>query len=240
MQLTQSSRHRQQLQIPCGTPQSWLMGSARRNSSIGARIRRWLGRYAQLHQVQGVRLVNTTVECLACARDFPPLQLIQVPCKHFYCRSCFNAFVKTLLEDSATGFPLRCCNNEISIPEELIMKHCDPSVYLMYKTAQAIQSIPFGDRWYCPHSECRALTDKRTAFFAHGAIRCSKCQRYGCVSCKAPRSLMDHECTDRGTRSVIALSVMSGWQSCWQCGTMIEMSRGCRFLQCIICKASLW
>lgn len=214
------------------------MGTTSREGSFGARLRGWLEKI-KLHC--GHVAEKPSLECLACSNEYARSELVMLPCKHSYCRGCLNTFVQTLLEDPATGFPLRCCNNEKAIHERTILKYCEPAVYLKYKTAEAISSIPFEDRWYCPISHCRALTDKRTAHYAHGAIHCSTCQRPGCVSCRAPRDMdVRHECSDTATQSVLNLGKLSGWQQCWQCGTMIEMSSGCRFMRCSCCNASFW
>ena len=157
--------------------------------------------------------------CVAC---FQESKVIETPCGHHYCRDC----VVRLFEDSTVDeslFPTRCCRQPILL-----------SLVRSFLTSDLISKIELKiiehetpSRMYCAKVGCATFIIP--ANIEGTTASCSVCQHKTCIKCEA----ISHEgqCrTNDGTAEVLETARSMGWQRCYNCSFMIELSTGCNHM----------
>lgn len=161
--------------------------------------------------------------CLACMEDVPFSETVQCPCSHEYCRACIAKLFKAAMSDESL-FPPRCCGqsiplamNQIFLPAELVRE---------YREKELEYSTP--NRTYCHRPSCSAFIPQQSI---QGDIAvCTKCRKKTCTHCKGKSHKKDHCPEDAATLDLLRIASENGWQRCYSCRTLVDLSTGCNHI----------
>ncbi|KAL8870688.1 MAG: hypothetical protein Q9174_003327 [Haloplaca sp. 1 TL-2023] len=156
--------------------------------------------------------------CASC-EDFK--EVVEVPCKHIYCRDCLRQLFTAATIDE-TLFPPRCCRQEI--PLSLIADCLVPNLMRTFHE-KAIEFTTV-DRTYCHVPQCAAFIAPTQV--EQGVGQCSKpgCGLTTCTKCKKKAHL--GTCSaENEFEDTLQLGQEAGWQRCEKCRMMIELDMGC-------------
>ncbi|KAK0761166.1 hypothetical protein N5P37_006112 [Trichoderma harzianum] len=170
---------------------------------------------------------SSTIEtrrCLACMADVPFFETIQCPCSHEYCRECIAKLFNAAIGDESL-FPPRCCGqpiplgiNQIFLPAELVGE---------YRAKELEYGTP--NRTYCHQPACSAFIPSQ--FIQGDVATCIKCRSETCTICKG-QSHDDHCPEDAATLEVLRIAKENGWQRCYSCHRLVDLSTGCNHITC--------
>jgi hypothetical protein len=90
--------------------------------------------------------------CLTCTEQFPLSDLIQAPCKHYYCRDCTHQFFAFALQD-ISFFPPKCCGQPITL--DSVRSLLTPEMITSFTTRKTELETPNGT--YCSNKSCSAF-----------------------------------------------------------------------------------
>lgn len=168
------------------------------------------------------RSLDTQYECLACTERILLYEDIQAPCSHHYCRKC----IVKLFDHSTTDeslFPARCCGQQI--PVSLVGSFLDPNLIQRIEE----KAVEFGtlDRTYCAQTSCASFIPPN--HIHDNTATCPLCSERTCSLCKQPTH--DEDCPqDVELQSTLRTAQEAGWQRCYQCRTMVELTVGCNHI----------
>lgn len=116
-------------------------------------------------------------------------------------------------------------------------------------------AIPRSERIYCPFKDCSALLFKpimhaiqQSCSSAHphptafGCVECEACHRAFCLECEvvwhADMSCSEYKATLKkrrrlGDKKLLQLAGKQKWQRCKECGSVVELTRGCYHISCL-------
>ncbi|KAL6817111.1 hypothetical protein J3E69DRAFT_374967 [Trichoderma sp. SZMC 28015] len=168
---------------------------------------------------------STKGRCLACMEDVPLSETVQCPCSHEYCRACIAKLFKAAMSDESL-FPPRCCGqsiplgmNQIFLPAELVREYREKE--LEYRTP---------NRTYCHRPSCSAFIPQQSI---QGDIAvCTKCRKKTCTFCKGKSHKKGHCPEDAATSDLLRIASENGWQRCYSCRTLVDLSTGCNHITC--------
>ena len=162
------------------------------------------------------KLSVETRTCIACSSEAAAYNTFRAPCSHIYCATCLETLFRLSTSDELLFLP-RCCNQGIS--------YTSMKTFLKGSTKRSFgkANIEFlsPDRTYCCQPPCSAFITESTAEKA----TCKECQTVTCTLCKASAHV--GECpSDPATQHVLDLAGQEGWQRCYSCRRLIELSFG--------------
>jgi len=107
------------------------------------------------HQRENEQFQNQLQTCLVCADDIPGLDCIRLHrCRHFYCRSCLNNYVRMTLDNGQFGEKLHCPQNQCKqplLPTEIKQILQDEQLYERYERLTLQRSLELmNDIVWCP------------------------------------------------------------------------------------------
>ena len=195
------------------------------------------------HEKKAAKLAKdqAPVECTSCFDEFPAnsADVYALPCRHSYCRPCLATLISTAAQSEAT-FPPKCCLTPI--PLQTIVKALATAIERnAYKDKAAEYALPSDKRWYCPNpTTCgRWIPPKKLRSFTWNGERwfsCPHCETRVCGLCRGiahEKNGVHGECPqDFGLRQTLEISEAEGWQRCYKCHTMVELTNGCRHITC--------
>ena len=163
-------------------------------------------------------------ECIGCMQALPIDQVLDCSCSHSYCQACVVELFHLALFDE-TYFPPRCCSQPVPIesvreflPSELTTRFHEKEIEFNTK-----------NRTYCHVSTCSTFIPPNGNILGDEAT-CPECNSKTCVTCKA----MFHEgedCPeDTATQELIRMADEEGWQRCFSCRRLVELSTGCNHI----------
>ncbi|KAI1661645.1 IBR finger domain-containing protein [Daldinia decipiens] len=170
------------------------------------------------------KYASPELDCLACGEKYIYLDVMRAPCGHLYCRECLAQLFRSAMSDESL-FPPRCCQQNIplrglvfSLPKELIRE---------FRAKEVEFSTP--RRTYCHQPECSAFIPPKNHV---GDIAiCMDCGVQTCITCKGPSH--NGDCPDdKDLQEVLELAQEHGWQQCYNCLSLIELSDGCYHMTC--------
>jgi hypothetical protein len=160
--------------------------------------------------------------CVACMAYVPFFETMQCPCSHEYCRGCIADLFKAAISDESL-FPPRCCGqhiplgiNQIFVPAKLVGE---------YRAKELEYNAP--NRTYCHIPTCSTFIPPK--FIQEDTGICVKCQSETCIICKGP-SHEDHCPEDVAAVELLRLAAENGWQRCFSCRRMVDLSTGCNHI----------
>lgn len=182
-------------------------------------------------------IAMTTSDCTSCFDDIPQKDAINVPCRHQYCSPCFSQLVTTAIISEDT-FPPKCCLQDI--PRRILQSHISPEELAAFDEKALEYAVPPGSRYYCGSPACAKWIDTRKARRLSGGLQCPHCRFKMCTSCRGAQHSRNQDCPqDFGLGAALEQAERAGWQRCYSCRTMVELSRGCRHITCK-CAAEFW
>ena len=176
-------------------------------------------------------------ECLGCFEELSREEVVGMPCRHDYCKFCFQKLVDTSIQDEHQ-FPPKCCLQEI--PRGVLKKNLSASNLATFDKKVLEYSIPVGSRFYCARPECSKWIDTTRVKSQNGALVCPYCRFGMCTTCRGPEHQAGQDCPqDFGLDATLQRAEKEGWQRCYSCKAMVELNTGCRHITCR-CTAQFW
>jgi len=189
--------------------------------------------------------------CAICMEDdYQPSDMIQMPCKHEFCRFCWKNFISTMIQDGPTCIHKTCpqvrCNEIVT--EEEVCKIA-PEFESQYRSYQLRSFVELNgtSRW-CPGPGCERVAclcaDSASLFFTDSTIiaTCDYCPTSFCLKCgeepHAPLGCKDlskwyEKCKNE---SETANWILANTKACPKCSSRIEKNQGCNHMTCQQCK----
>ena len=172
--------------------------------------------------------LSLTKECASCFDEVLSGLLIDLSCKHSYCRSCFVRLVVSATSDEHS-WPPRCCL--INIPRSMILRHLSHKQLIEFSAKEKEYNTPTNRRWYCTNTKCLQFfqASNKNCDWA----QCPHCKHQMCIFCRGPRHERTVRCPqDKGLQALLAEAQRQHWQSCPRCHSIIQISEGCRHMTC--------
>ncbi|KAJ1328858.1 E3 ubiquitin-protein ligase RNF144 [Microdochium nivale] len=164
-------------------------------------------------------------KCNSCLEMKHFSELAATPCKHEYCRNCFQQLFRNAITDE-TYFPPRCCKQAIQ-PGYQTRLFLTPQLVREFELKAIEYSSP--DRTYCHEPACAAFVPPSSC--QNSIATCKLCKRKTCTLCK--QASHGGDCpSDTALQSVLALAKKNGWQRCQKCRTMVDLKQGCYHMSC--------
>ncbi|KAK4210438.1 hypothetical protein QBC37DRAFT_442729 [Rhypophila decipiens] len=163
--------------------------------------------------------------CTACGNDHHFLYMVQFPCSHSYCRECAKKHCQAALGDD-TLFPPRCCNQPIRF--DLMRRYLDQDTLDKIEAKRIELSTP--NKVYCHKASCSTFVPAQRII--NGVATCPTCSSKTCTICKSA-SHPGKDCpADEGVKQVLNLGRVQGWQRCYKCRELVELTQGCNHMIC--------
>lgn len=174
----------------------------------------------------GLRFVS--VECVICIDEVPSNKAPRLKCGHRICHSCLTRSFRLSIKDPAQ-MPPKCCTSD-HIP----LKHVERLFDDHFKRTWNRKFAEFStrNRIYCPKKSCGAWIKPGRMHERNGRkfARCGRCDTKVCCACngkwhesrKCPR--------DEETRQILQQAKELGWQRCFSCQALVELSEGCNHM----------
>lgn len=176
----------------------------------------------QIIRAKSSTSASDTRKCVACVTDVPYFDTVRCPCSHEYCRSCLADLFQSTMNDESL-FPPRCCGqpiplglNQIFLPAKLAG---------LYRAKELEYTTK--DRTYCHVATCSTFVPPS---FIRGEVAvCVKCESKTCTICKG--STHNGDCPkDMATLDLLSVAAENGWQRCYSCRSMVDLSTGCNLI----------
>ena len=174
---------------------------------------------------------SSTADCASCSDHSTTDKLIKAACEHYYCKDCFGQFIEASLQ-THDGFPPKCC--KIPVPFVTIAANVSAAIYSRYSARQA--EIKNATALYCGVQRCGVKIENDRIEGVRAT--CVACRRDTCTLCRGefPERVngknVGHACKkDKGREQVLALAKEENWQTCYQCGNLVELNFGCHHMR---------
>lgn len=154
----------------------------------------------------------------------------RAPCGDVFDINCLEAmFRKAAIDESL--FPPRCCQTPIPV----FAARMRVSKELMDTYDKKAREFSVPNRVYCSQPRCSAFIGASTAEASY--LECPECSKATCGYCKAAAH-PGTECSDTDDLNSMAKDMheKEGWQRCYSCHHMVELTLGCYHIICP-CKA---
>ncbi|QKX55282.1 uncharacterized protein TRUGW13939_02374 [Talaromyces rugulosus] len=206
----------------------------RLKSTIGDKIlAQSMANHALLENADGEAEINSTccgrkrprpfaLQCEVCSEEKESTEVFRLNCDHLYCNECLQKLFEGLMTDESL-FPPRCCRKTIDI--ENAGTFLTPDIIKRFNNRKIEIETP--NRIYCSSNLCSSFIhpDNITADVA----TCQKCGIVTCAICKTESHAGDCP-NDPAIQSLRHLSSEKGWQSCYNCNRIIELTTGCNHI----------
>ncbi|KAI0850910.1 hypothetical protein F5Y00DRAFT_251917 [Daldinia vernicosa] len=163
-------------------------------------------------------------DCLACGERKYFIDVARVPCSHEYCRECLAQLFRSAMSDESL-FPPRCCRQ--NIPLEKVLSFLPEELIREFRVKEVEFSTP--RRTYCHQPECSAFIPPEN--YVGDIATCKDCGVQTCITCRGPSHKGDCP-DDKDLQEVLELAQEYGWQQCYNCSSLIELSTGCYHMTC--------
>ena len=184
-----------------------------------------------------LKVEQTVSECISCYNDIPKNKVIDLPCHHSYCQTCFSHLISTAIHSEDT-FPPKCCLSEV--PKSTIHRHLPAKEWKAFSEKALEYAVPVANRYYCASPKCAKWIDARNAKLKNGALECPHCKAKLCTVCRGPSHPSNEECPqDFGMDRLMEEAELSGWRRCSKCRRMVERIQGCLHITCM-CRHQFW
>lgn len=158
--------------------------------------------------------------CIACyeTKDVD----IQLPCGHKYCHDCITEMFDLATKDEDL-FPPKCCSQEIEL--DVVINFLGPELSKRF-TEKAIE-FRSSNRTYCASSSCSTFIPPNA--LGEEVAKCPACSQRTCTICKT--AAHDGGCPiDTALQQVLQTATENGWQRCFSCNQVIELTHGCNHI----------
>ena len=163
--------------------------------------------------------------CTICCDDIEG-QAYEAPCGHFFDTRCLEAMFRKATVDESL-FPPKCC--QLEIPPTDVRERLDFELMLLFDRKAAEFST--ANKLYCSQPRCSAFIGPATSEATW--MECPECSSMTCGFCKSdahPGTACSD--TDDLNRTAKDMREKQGWQRCFSCHHMVELSVGCYHIIC--------
>ena len=161
-------------------------------------------------------------ECIVCSDAFEKQRMAILPCKHAYCGPCTNDGFHSALRSKK---PFQCCKTRVAV--QTVAVFLDPSFVATYQAWIAEFDTP--NPLYCHERRCAAFIPPDRIEADIGA--CPRCSERTCRLCR--QAWHRGVCVgDREGEALLRTARQQHWQTCPNCGTLVERSEGCLHMTC--------
>lgn len=132
------------------------------------------------------------------------------------------------------NWPPKCCLT--AVPLKVVLLALDAKGRNEYKNKAAEYAIAPGERLYCPGTACHKFTPpcrKLSPGSTRLSQKCPHCSLKICPMCRGEAHAELQDCPqDYGLNATLESANDAGWQRCYRCRAMIELTVGCRHITC--------
>ncbi|KAI4603111.1 hypothetical protein KJ359_005903 [Pestalotiopsis sp. 9143b] len=175
---------------------------------------------------------SRTVECVACLdEETPRAKAAKLKCKHYMCHSCMRRVFKVSIKDPQ-HMPPKCCTEE-PIP----VKHVDKLFETSFKKTWNKKFAEYStqNRIYCPSRRCGTWIKPELVHKLRDGRKqatCDNCETKVCCACNG-KWHKGKDCPgDDATVKLLEQGKEAGWQRCYSCSHMVELTEGCNHMTC--------
>jgi hypothetical protein len=165
---------------------------------------------------------RTQQKCAACTDLTSIYDGIQAPCSHHYCRKCIVQLFNSTMTDKSL-FPARCCGQQI--PVSLAEEFLSPDI--IQRIEEKWFEFRNSDRTYCAQPSCASFIHSNLIQDDIGT--CPFCLVRTCTLCKQLAHAGDCP-QDFELQSTLRRAQEAGWQRCYQCRAVVELTFGCNHI----------
>ncbi|KAE8140870.1 hypothetical protein BDV38DRAFT_279846 [Aspergillus pseudotamarii] len=184
--------------------------------------------YAERQKEAMEKLSRPKLQCCTCFENFESSDITHLPCGDFYCTDCLKSLFMRATKDEQL-FPPRCCRQHI--PLSLIAQQMTTEEKDAFQSAEIEFST--ANRTYCSNTDCgRFIIPSNILSYE---AKCQYCGSLTCTMCKSACHFDDCP-EDTALQGTLELATNQGWQRCFSCKTMVELTTGCYHMTCN-CKA---
>ncbi|KIW08527.1 uncharacterized protein PV09_01417 [Verruconis gallopava] len=175
---------------------------------------------------------STKAECVSCLDEVSKQRSALLKCKHRMCHTCLKRLFVLSTEDPQL-MPPKCCTDEM-IPLRHVERLLNTAFKITWNRKYAEYTTKH--RLYCPSKNCGEWikpkyieTDPATG---RKFGKCKKCKTKVCKKCGLKWHGGRYCENDEATRQVLDLGKEMGWQRCYNCRAMVQLSEGCNHMRC--------
>lgn len=169
----------------------------------------------------------TRVDCVNCGDSCRDHEALNSPCGHYHCSDCLVALVEAFVRDESL-FPLRCCQDPISIDE--VLPNLTLELRILFQRKHAEFSILPKNRVYCSIFTCSTFLGSSEDFVSK--IGCPSCLVDTCPQCKELAHPGEGCEVKASLKALQELAKNQKWQTCPGCHALVELSMGCYHMTC--------
>ena len=150
--------------------------------------------------------------------------MMNLSCKHSYCKKCSTGYVEVALRLDSP-FPPSCCDLPITLA--MLEGHISSTLTNQYQEKQ--DEIDAAYTIKCATSWCQHRIYSQNVQVVQ--VRCPACCLDTCRECAESwhEGRLCHEQEDR--EGLATLAGEKGWQACYGCGEVVELTHGCNHIQ---------
>lgn len=173
----------------------------------------------------GRPLFARLVKCVSCLDQIPASESLDSPCGHVYCEICMQQLFLNATRDEGL-YPPRCCG--MTVPAGIALRLL--SYQELREFAEKGIECSTTDRTYCADPKCSTFIPSWS--ISDELATCPRCQKITHTLCKSlEHPFKDCPC-DESLQKVLKLAKAEGWRRCFNCRTMVQLSRGCNHMIC--------
>jgi len=186
------------------------------------------------------------VTCNICFDDIDPKEMIQMPCGHEFCETCWYGFLYTSLEKGPACVletcPQQGCTEVIT--EEVVARAAPDQLpkFQSYQLRSFVDTYSL-TRW-CPGPGCEsiALAPQNKELDDIPVTKCDTCSTEFCIKCgDEPHAPITCKSLARWAEKCRNESETANWilantKPCPKCNTRIEKNQGCNHMTCCKCR----
>ena len=163
-------------------------------------------------------------ECVVCRSSFGTSELTTLACGHNCCYTCLARLFKISIIDNQ---PAMCCPGPSPLSIQDYEEYLPQELLQAYDDKQEEMHDVFGS--YCHVPTCGAYIPSRNCIMQVGI--CMACNATTCIECEGNTHHGPCPSSEADWR-LRTLARQHGWQSCPQCGVLVEKLGGCDSVQC--------
>ncbi|KAL2838621.1 hypothetical protein BJY01DRAFT_257966 [Aspergillus pseudoustus] len=169
-------------------------------------------------EIRATLPTNPFVDASFCQPDGP--QLVRMS----PCVACQTELFQISLTNESL-FPPRCCRRPIDL--DLARIFITPELVEQYIKKKVEFETP--NRTYCHAKQCSTFTP--AAAIKSNIATCLECRFTTCTACKERAHTGDCP-TDTELQQLLAAAKANGWQRCFNCWLIVELTHGCNHMTC--------
>ncbi|KAJ7110960.1 hypothetical protein C8R44DRAFT_933870 [Mycena epipterygia] len=173
---------------------------------------------------------TSRAQCIICRDDLRASTSFKAPCDHFYCRQCISNLASSCIGDESL-FPLQCYRQPLPMEGA---GGVFAQLELRLRVMLRAKAVEFGtiskNRIYCPRPTCSAFLG--SSIDHADDVKCLRCGTQVCVGCKQIAH-PGNGCEENTSLELVkALAQEKHWQTCPECGQIIDLQQGCFHMTC--------